>query len=322
MNRKLNVISERWPLSTPFKISGHEWTELHVIVVEISERGSIGRGEASGIYYIGETTQSMISQVGAVQSAVEDGASRDDLLTILPPGGARNAIDCALWALEADMTNKSIAELAGIECRPLETVVTIGLLPEPADMAARAKELARCPVLKVKLNADRPVERIAAIRVARPDATIIVDANQGFSIEQLKDALPAFADLRISMLEQPLPRGQDSALADLDPPFPLCADESLFDRSELPAALERYQMFNIKLDKTGGLTEALALLSEIQRHERPVMVGNMIGTSLAMTPAFLIGQFCQFVDLDGPLLMKTDRVGGLSYDGYTVHMAD
>lgn len=313
--RELNVGTEDWPLAVPFQITGRQWTDLEAIVVEVAQAGKMGRGEAAGIYYLGETQDTMFAQLEAVRGQIESGASREDLLQLLPAGGARNAIDCALWDLEAKRTGKSIAALTGISPAPLTTVFTISIKQEPSDMAALAAQQSEFSVLKVKLNDDRPVERMEAIRAARPDATLIIDANQGFTIELLKDVLPHFHRLGIAMVEQPLKRGEDSALGGLKPPIPICADESLLDRSELDDISGRYQMINIKLDKAGGLTEAIALQKEAEKLGLPAMVGNMFGTSLAMAPAFLIGQSCRFVDLDGPLHLTKDRPDGLVYSG-------
>ena len=256
----------------------------------------------------------MYAEILAAAHDVETGASRDDLLSLLPPGGARNAIDCALWDLECQLQKKTIWELTKIKPGSISTVMTIGIGETPEAMAAAALRYAEYPVLKVKLDDKLPVERITAIRTARPDATILIDANQGFTFDLLQEVAPEFAALNVSMLEQPLARGADENLAGFDAPVPLCADESCMHLGELDEAASRYQMINIKLDKTGGLTEALNLAARAQELGLSLMVGNMFGSSLAMAPSLVIAQLCQFVDLDGPLLLRHDRPNGLRYE--------
>ncbi len=322
MSRKLSLHIEKWPLKSPFRITGMVWTELDVVVVEIGEGDVVGRGEAAGVYYLGENANSIYEQIVKLTDEVEAGADRKALLQLLPAGGARNAIDCALWDLESQLSQTSVRELAGIETRPLTTVYTIGIRDTPEQMAEIASKMSAFPALKIKLDEQQPIERLAAVREARPDATIIVDANQGFNIELLHEVLPEFDKLQVAMVEQPLKRGEDEALEGLTPRIPLCADESCLDRSELAIAAKRYQMINIKLDKTGGLTEALALAREAQALGLDLMVGNMFGTSLAMTPGFLIGQLCRFVDLDGPLWLTHDRPRGLAYESGTISLPE
>ena len=313
MKRHLQMRREIWPLAAPFRIAGHLWEDLHTVIATITANGVTGSGEAAGVFYAGETADTILAEIETVKDAIESGASRLDLLDLLPAGGARNALDCAIWDFEAKSSGTSVADLTGRSRQALTTVFTIGIKDEIEDMAAEARSKAGFPVLKLKLDSEVPVERVEAVRSARPDATIIIDANQGFSLDLLRNVLPAFERLDVAMIEQPLPRGQDDALDAFTSPIPLCADESFFDRSDLAYALERYQIFNIKLDKTGGLTEALHISEELARRGRPTMVGNMIGTSLAMAPAFLIGQSCKFVDLDGPLLLAKDRENGMVY---------
>jgi L-alanine-DL-glutamate epimerase-like enolase superfamily enzyme len=231
----------------------------------------------------------------------------------LPAGGARNAVDCALWDLEAKMTGTTIWELTGIAPKVLETVYTISIEATPEAMAAHAASVANLPLLKVKLDGNQPLERMRAVRQARPDARIVVDANQGWNFGQLKSLAPAFADLGVLMIEQPLPRGGDAALEGYRSPVPLCADESCLHLGELEQAARRYQMINMKLDKTGGLTHALELARRARDRGLGLMVGSMCGSSLAMAPTFVVGCLCDVVDLDGPLLMKRDRLPGLRY---------
>ncbi len=311
---KLSVHIEEWPLSRPFRISNFEWINSRGIVVQVGEDGFLGRGEAQGVFYLGETADSLFEQVNAVANEVRRGISRRDLQRLLPAGGARNAIDCALWDLECKKSGKTIWQLTGIEPGPVTTVFTIGLEPTPEAMAAKAAAAADAPVLKVKLSADRPYERLAAIRAARPDAAIVVDANQGWDFALLREVIPQCAGLDLGMIEQPLPRGGDAELEGYDSAITLAADESCLDSSEVETAARRYGMINIKLDKTGGLTEALELARRAKALGCKLMVGNMVGTSLAMAPSFVIAQLCDFVDIDGPLLLKYDHPNGLHYD--------
>jgi L-alanine-DL-glutamate epimerase-like enolase superfamily enzyme len=318
---KMSVHIEEWPLTRPFRISGFEWVNSRGIVVQVEEDGDVGRGEAQGVFYLDETAESLFAQVGAVAGEIRHGISRAELQELLPAGGARNAVDCALWDLECKRSGRTIWQLTGIEPRPVTTVFTIGLEAEPEAMAAKAAA-ADSPVLKVKLDGDRPYEKLAAIRAARPDAQLVVDANQGWDFALLQEVIPKCAALDLGMIEQPLPRGGDAELEGYDPSVTLCADESCLDSSELAAAARRYSMINIKLDKTGGLTEALKLAREAQALGCKLMVGNMVGTSLGMAPSFVIAQLCDFVDIDGPLLLKYDHPGGLQYDRGVVSSLD
>ncbi len=310
---KLEVAIERWELKQPFRITGKVWHHSACVVVTVRDGGARGRGEAQGVSYLGEDADTLLAAIEAVRPQLENGITRAELQELLPAGGARNAIDCALWDLEAKQTGKSIWTLTGIEPAPVTTVFTIGLEKTPAAMAAKAAAAADCPILKIKLDDDQPLARLQAIRAARPDARIVVDANQGWTIDLLQDILPACAELRIDMIEQPLPRGGDAALENLQSPVTLAADESCQDTGELDTAAQRYAMINIKLDKTGGLTEALSLARAARHKGCQLMVGNMLGTSLSMAPSFVVAQLCDFVDIDGPLLMTSDRPHGLRY---------
>jgi len=311
---KLSVHIEEWELTQPFRISGFEWINARGIVVQLAEDGHVGRGEAQGVFYLDETAESLFAQVNAVAAEIRRGIDREQLQRLLPAGGARNAIDCALWDLECKKSGKTIWQLTGIAPKPVTTVYTIGLEPTPEAMAAKAAAAADAPVLKIKLGADRPYERLAAIRAARPDAALVVDANQGWDFALLQEVIPKCAELDLGMIEQPLPRGGDADLEGFESPVTLAADESCLDSSELDVAARRYGMINIKLDKTGGLTEALKLAREAKALGRKLMVGNMVGTSLAMAPSFVVAQLCDFVDIDGPLLLKYDHPNGLRYD--------
>jgi L-alanine-DL-glutamate epimerase-like enolase superfamily enzyme len=312
--REVHLATESWDLQAPFRITGRVFTGAHVLCVTIVEDGHTGRGEASGVYYFGEDAASMLAQAESVRRELVRGAGRERLRDLLPAGGARNAIDCALWDLEAKRSGKSIWELTGITPREVTTFETVGI-DTPEAMAARARSL-RSPCLKVKLDGDAPLERITAVRAARPDAQIIVDANQGWNFAQLREFAPGLHAARVAMIEQPLPRGEDEALEGFALPLPLCADESCVDTGEFEQAARRYQLINIKLDKTGGLTEALELARMARDRGVKLMVGNMLGTSLAMAPGYVIAQLCRFVDLDGPLYLTRDREHALAcHDG-------
>ena len=315
---KVSAHIEEWDLKKPFRISGMEWTSTRSVVVEVSGDGCSGRGEAQGVFYTGESVESIIAQIYDVMDSLRQGITRAALLDLLPSGGARNAIDCALWDWEAKQAGKTIWELTGIEPQPVTTVFTIGIEPLPEQMAQNASDAADFPALKIKLDADRPIERLRAIRKARPDAAIVVDANQGWSFELLKEVLPHAAELDIEMIEQPLPRDGDAELEGFVSPVTLAADESCLDSSEFEQASRRYSMINIKLDKTGGLTEALRLARSAKDHGLKLMVGNMMGTSLSMAPSFVIAQLCDYVDIDGPLLLKSDHPDGLKYESGSV----
>lgn len=312
---RVSIHTESWPAARPFRITGHEWNTFDPVVVELARDGAIGRGEAYGVYYADETAASMAAELEQVADRVIAGADRIALQSMLPPGGARNAIDCAFWDLECKSSGRSIWDLAEVRPKVLETVYTIGIEATPQAMAEHAASAKSQPLLKVKLDGHQPLERIRAIREARPDARIVVDANQGWNLGQLQSIAPAFADLGVLMIEQPLPRGGDAGLEGYRSPVPLCADESCLHLGELEQAAARYQMINVKLDKTGGLTHALELARAARGRGLGLMVGSMCGTSLAMAPTFVIGCLCDFVDIDGPLLMRRDRIPGMRYEG-------
>jgi len=303
-----------WELTQPFKISGHQWTNSRCLVVQLSDKGHVGRGEAQGVFYLDETAESIFEQVHAVIADIRHGISREELQYLLPAGGARNAIDCALWDLECKQSGKTIWQLTGIDPMPVTTVFTIGLESTPAAMAAKAAAASEAPILKIKLDGHMPYEKLAAIRAARPDAELVVDANQGWSFELLKEVLPKCVDLNLGMLEQPLARGGDEMLEGFESPITLAADESCLHTGELEVAARRYSMINIKLDKTGGLTEGLRLAKAAKEKGCKLMVGNMVGTSLSMAPSFVVAQLCDFVDIDGPLLLKYDQPNALKYN--------
>jgi len=301
-------------MHAPFRITGHVFTALDCVMVEIAERGVVGRGEAAGVYYLGDTAAKAFEQIMAIVPELERGLDRTALQQLLPPGGARNAVDCALWDLECKLSGQTIWAKAGVANRALTTCQTIGVLESPEHTGRAAAALAGYKLLKLKLDGDRPIDRVRAVRAARPDARIVVDANQGLTLPLLQECLPEFAKCEVELIEQPLPRGGDAGLEAMPREVPICADESCLHRGEFEQAAKRYDVINIKLDKTGGLTEALLLADAILERGLDVMVGNMLGTSLAMAPAFVVSQKARIADLDGPVALRMDRIGALSYD--------
>jgi L-alanine-DL-glutamate epimerase-like enolase superfamily enzyme len=311
--RAVTFSKESWQFKVPFKITGYTFSIVQLLHVSISENGVAGRGEATGVYYLGETGTSMLAQAESVKHALEKGLGRDELRRMLPAGGARNAIDCALWDLQAKLENKSIWELTGIKPGPVHSAHTIGI-GAPGEMAITARAL-DTGLIKVKLDSNFPLARISAVCKARPDAEIVVDINQGWTFDQLVELAPKLADLGVAMIEQPLARGGDEALESYDSPIALCADESCLDTGDFEQVARRYQMINIKLDKAGGLTEALELAGLALSRGIGLMVGNMGGTSLAMAPGFVIAQLCRYVDLDGALFLSKDREHPMTHSG-------
>jgi L-Ala-D/L-Glu epimerase len=311
MRRKLEAHAESWQLARPFATATTVQTKADFIVVTLTDDHLVGQGEAAGVHYHGETTATMLAQVASVRAAIEDGAKRQDLLSLLPPGGARNAIDCALWSLEARAAGTSVAALLGVAPVPFRTVCTIGI-DTPEAMAVEAARLSAFPALKVKLDAANPLARIAAVRAARPDAALIVDANTGWTPADLSRLAPALAAVGVRMIEQPCPPAQDQELAGYSGPVPLCADESCQTAADLAALPESYRLVCIKLDKTGGLTAALDLAKAARVRGLGIMLGNMIGTTLAMAPLSMLAGDADWIDLDGPLLLARDRPPGMT----------
>lgn len=314
----LSYTVERWPIAGSFGISRGVKTEAVVVVAELADGKARGRGECVPYLRYGETVESVTAQIEALRPQIEAGLDRRTLQAAMPPGAARNALDCAFWDLEAKCAGRPAHEIAGIAApAALTTAFTISLAA-PAEMAKAAEKAASRSLLKVKLGADGDPERIAAIRKAAPKATLIVDVNEGWSENNLASNLDACARAGVALIEQPMPAGKDEALARIERKIPVCADESMHDRTSLPDLAGKYDAVNIKLDKTGGLTEALATAAEAQRQKFTIMVGCMVATSLAMAPAVLLAQTARFVDLDGPLLLSKDRPGGLRYEGSLV----
>lgn len=312
---------ETWAMNKPFRISGAVYDAIELVHCSITDGHWQGRGEAAGVDYRGETIQGILDQVQGMAADISRGMGRHALLDALPAGGARNAIDCALWDLECKQAGRSIFDQLTLSPAPVTTVYTIGI-DTPSAMAREAANHRDHPVLKVKLGADQVLARMKAVHLAAPDSEILVDVNGGWSIDELVDHAPRLADLGVRMIEQPLPDGRDEALEHYDSPVLLCADESCQGEEDLPGLAGRYGMVNIKLDKTGGLTAALALVEAARRAGFELMVGNMLGTSLGMAPAFVIAQFCRYADIDGPLLQREDRSPPLRYERGTAHPPD
>ena len=307
---------EHWAMCEPFEIAREVITDLPVLMLSLSDgQGHTGRAEAAGVDYDGETPQTMAGQIAAVLDQLHDGLDGRELMQILPAGGARNALDCALWDLRAKQSGIPAWRQAGLDpLEPVTTVFTIGLGDE-ATTRRKLRAARHYPLLKLKVDAQRHVDIVRMVREEHPAARVIVDANQSWSRELLVALLPELVTLGVELVEQPLPRGEDAQLDDLQSPIPLAADESCTDSSSLAALAGRYQYVTIKLDKCGGLTEAFTMADAAQRLGLGLMVGNMCGTSLAMAPAFLLAQRCTYVDLDGPLLQQLDRATPLVYHG-------
>lgn len=313
--RSISVEISQWPIRGHFAISRGARTEATVVEVTIVDGPHSGHGECVPYARYDETVESVRDAILAHSDALETGLDRVALQELMPPGAARNAIDCALWDLDAKQSGASAAQLAGFDAlESLETAFTIGI-DDPETMAHKASEASHHKLLKIKLGAEGDLARLTAIRAARPDVRLIVDANEGWQPDALADWLAACKEARVSLVEQPLPAAQDAILEDTPRDVIVCADESAHDRSNLATIRKRYDAINIKLDKTGGLTEALALAREARAMDLKIMVGCMVGTSLAMAPALIAAQGADFVDLDGPLLLARDREPGLSYDG-------
>jgi len=313
--RGLAARAEHWPLATAFVISRGAKTQADVVVAEIVESAYRGRGEAVPYARYGETVEGVLRQIEAVRGQIEAGAGCKELQELLPAGAARNALDCALWDLAAKKAGVRAWVLAGrARLDPVKTCFTISL-GDPEIMAQAARANARRPMLKVKIGGPDDLEGVAAVQAAAPRARLIVDANEALTFDELRRLAPEFARLGVKLLEQPLPAGDDAVLEGYDSPVPLCADESLHTRGELAACAARYGLVNVKLDKAGGLTEALALAGAAKAMGLGVMVGCMVATSLAMAPAVILAQGAPFVDLDGPLLLARDREPGLAITG-------
>lgn len=302
-----------------FKISGYEFDSMPSVVAAIGEDGVTGRGEAAGVYYLNDDPAHMAAEIERVRAAIEEGADRGTLQTLLPAGGARNALDCALWELESRITGQPVWKLAGLEAaRPLVTTFTL-TADSPEVILERLAAFPPVRALKLKLDGDLDADtaRVRAVRSARPDIWIGVDANQGYDAAQLDGLVAMLVDNRVALLEQPVRRGEEAQLDGWKSPIPVAADESILDGAELEAHHRRFDVVNIKLDKCGGLTEALRMIDMVRRMGLTLMVGNMAGSSLAMAPSFIVGQACEIVDLDGAWFLADDApAAGMYVDGY------
>ncbi len=316
----MTVAVERFPIAGRFIIARGARTEAVVVVVTVGDGGAVGRGECVPYARYGETVEGVVQAIEALRPKVEGGLDRQGLQDAMPPGAARNALDCALWDLEAKRTGVPAHIGAGIDrLRAVTTAYTISL-DAPETMADAVRKAADRPILKIKLGGpDGDLDRIRAVREAAPDATLIADANEGWSEATIEAHLAACAEAGFALIEQPVPAADDEILRNLSRPIPLCADESVHDRASLDRLVGLYDAVNIKLDKTGGLTEALAMAEAAAAKGFALMVGCMVGTSLAMAPALLLATKARFVDLDGPLLLARDRDDGLRYEGSLVH---
>ena len=311
MLRTLQARREHWPLAAPFRISRGVKTAADVVAVEIGHEGQVGHGEAVPYGRYGETLDSVLVQIDSVADAIGAGMTRIELMRALPPGAARNAIDCALWDLEAKLSGRSVAELLHQpEPQPVTIALTVSL-DSPDAMARAAAAMNGAPVIKVKVDAIEPEACLRAVRAAAPDAQLIVDPNEGWSFALLRDIQPVLQELKVALVEQPLPSDEDHQLVGFDPAIPICADESCHVAADLDELAGRYQVVNIKLDKTGGLTEALDLLTAARSRGFGVMVGCMVSSSRSIAPALLLAREAEFVDLDGPLWLKADHPGGV-----------
>lgn len=311
---KLSARSEIWPLRVPFGISRGAKSRAHVVVVEIQENEAIGLGEAVPYARYQQTVEQTLDEIQDIKPDIENGLSRKELQARLVPGATRNALDCALWDLQAKLNNTRVWKLAEVpEPVPVPSLFTLGL-DTPANMASVAqKAVKRHSFLKLKLGIDKIVESVQAVRKAAPTARLTVDANEAWNMETLQQCLPALSQLGVKFIEQPLPAGQDQQLEGFNSEIPICADESFHTQADLKKLLNRYQIFNVKLDKTGGLTEALELIRKIEQYGKKIMIGSMMATSLALAPAMLLTYNAQFVDLDSSEWLEKDRAGGIQF---------
>ncbi len=319
MPRQVSVRQETWPIRGVFRIARDSRTEIVTVVVEIREGPAVGRGECRPYARYGETVDGVMAAIEAITADLQVGLERDSLGERLPPGAARNAIDCALWDLAAKRTGQPVWMLAGLApLQPLITAFTLSI-DTPENMAVAARANAWRPLLKLKLDGDGDLDRVAAVRASSPQSRLIVDANEAWTSADYEFLAPELAQLGVAMIEQPFRADDDTLLADLPRPLAICADESCHDAGSLDRLSGLYDVINIKLDKTGGLTEALRLKALALERGFAIMVGCMVATSLAMAPAMLVAQGAPYVDLDGPLLLAADRQPGLRFEGSLMH---
>jgi len=320
--QRLTVTRRAWPLARPLVTAHGVTATVDVVVAEISDVESRGRGEGVPLRRHGESIDSVVATLEAMKGAIFSGLNRDALQTTMPPGAPRNALDCAFWDMDAKRAYCSAAELAGLgEMAPVETAVTIAF-DTPEQMAAMAAGNRTRPLLRLALGGEDDVERVRAVRQAAPAARLIADANEGWTEHQLGEFMPVLSDCRVGMIVQPLPAGADDALAGLDLPIPVCADASCRTVADLDRMDGKYAAIMIGLDKVGGLTEALSLAAAAKRRGLRIIVGGGIGTSLGVAPALLVAQAAEMAVLDGPLFLAADRVPGLRYEGSTIHPAE
>ncbi len=318
MHNTLKIIQERYPIAGKFTISRGSKTEAAVVVCAIGDGVHTGRGECVPYARYGETIESVSAQIEAARTAIENGANRQDIQKLMPAGAARNAVDCALWDLEARQSGKRVADMLGAPVRPLETAITVSL-GTPAEMAESTAKVAHYPLIKVKMGGENDIERIYAVAEAALDSRIIIDANEGWNDANIVENMKAAAEAGVVLIEQPLPAGKDEILSRIERPVIICADESAHTSKGLEELARCYDAVNIKLDKTGGLTEGLVMRDKAIGLGLKIMVGCMVGTSLGMAPAMLLAQKATVVDLDGPLLLARDRTPGLQYEGAKVY---
>lgn len=318
MNRNLTIKPESWPLKTTFNISRGAKKTAEVVVVQITEGDLIGSGECVPYGRYGESQAQVIEDIQAVAPQIKSGLTRQDLQTLLPAGAARNAVDCALWQLEAHKQGHSFSELFGWNrfC-PVRTAQTVSL-DKTEQMADAARKIGD-GLIKMKLGDENVCESIRAVRAASPGAQIIIDANEAWSISQLADFMPTLVESKVDLIEQPLPQANDSELAQFKSPIPICADESCHSLEGIEELSQRYDAINIKLDKTGGLTEALKLRAVAEDLGLTIMLGCMVCTSLSIAPVFALTQGVELIDIDGPLWLEKDRPGGCQFDGFRMH---
>lgn len=316
MSLTLKACAENWPLIEPVRIARGIYVAMETVAVELADgHGNIGRGEAMGLPYDGETQDSLLAQISEAAPRLASDTRHADLLALLPAGGARNAIDCALWDLRAKQSGRRAWELAGMAAvSPVCTAYTLGLASE-AVFRRRVRAVRHMPLLKIKANREQHLDSVRWAKEEHPSARLVVDANQSWDRRLLDELVVPLAESGVELIEQPIPRGQDDSLAGYAGPLPLAADESCTDRTSLARLRGLYQFVNIKLDKSGGLTEALALADAASAMGFGLMVGNMGGSSLSMAPHFVVAQRCQYVDLDAPLLCHADRPLAMKYDG-------
>ncbi len=322
MPRTISTTVEHFPIAGTFTISRGAKTTASVVVCRITESGATGIGECVPYARYGESLESVVAQIEAIADDISAGIDRAELTRRMPAGAARNAVDCALWDLEAKRSGVTVTRTLGIEKpKPLTTAYTLSL-GEPEAMAAQAAIWSHRALLKVKVGTPDDRSRIRAVRAAAPASDIILDANEGWSAQTLAMHFEVCAEAGIALIEQPLPAGNDAALAALPHPVPVCADESVHKTEDLAELTDRYDAVNIKLDKSGGLTESLRMRDAARALDLKIMVGCMVGTSLGMAPAVLLAQGADFVDLDGPLLLARDRNHGLRYEASLVFPPD